>query len=208
MLNIKEFSIIIVISIILALTISLIESLELFLYALLTIFLVILVNIFAKKIISFYLESEIEIKLWELKRYGFRTHDYLKKPFPAGAFFPIIITALTFGYVYWMACLVFETKPKVYRTAKRWGLYSFSEMTERHIGAIASAGIFANLIFGVIGYLIGFPEFARLNLYYAFFNMIPIGNLDGNKIFFGNIVLWSFLAILVLIGLGYALLLV
>ena len=208
MLNIKEFSIIIVISIILALTISLIESLELFLYALLTIFLVILVNIFAKKIISFYLESEIEIKLWELKRYGFRTHDYLKKPFHAGAFFPIIITALTFGYVYWMACLVFETKPKVYRTAKRWGLYSFSEMTERHIGAIASAGIFANLIFGVIGYLIGFPEFARLNLYYAFFNMIPIGNLDGNKIFFGNIVLWSFLAILVLIGLGYALLLV
>ena len=52
-----------------------------------------------------------------------------------------------------------------------------------------------------IGYLLGFTEFSKLSIYYALFNMFPISSLDGNKIFFGNIVLWSFLASLVVIGL-------
>ena len=81
-------------------------------------------------------------------------------------------------------------------------------MTEEHIGLIAASGIFANLFLGIIGYLIGFPLFAKLSIWFAFFNMIPISNLDGNKIFFGNLVLWSFLAIITLIGLGYTFLLV
>ena len=100
-----------------------------------------------------------------------------------------------------MASLVFEVKPKSYRAAKRHGLYTFSEMTEEHMGYIAAAGIFATLVFAVIGYLLGFTEFSKLSIYYALFNMFPISSLDGNKIFFGNIVLWSFLASLVVIGL-------
>ena len=77
-------------------------------------------------------------------------------------------------------------------------------MTEYHIGVIAGWGILANLFFALIGYLIGFTEFARLNIYFAFFNIIPLSNLDGNKIFFGSFIFWSFLAILTIIGLGYA----
>jgi len=208
MINIREFSYIIVISIILAFTISLVASLEIFLYILLTIFLVIMINVLAKKVGCFFLDSEIEIKLWEIRRFGFKPHYKFKKPFPIGAALPIIITVLTFGYVYWMASLVFDVKAKIYRAAKRWGLYTFSEMTEWHIGLIAAWGIVANLFFALIGYLIGFSDFARLNIYYAFFNLLPLGELDGNKIFFGSIILWSFLAVLVLIGIGYAFLLV
>lgn len=204
MLNKKEIIAIAIITLILGFTISLIKSLEVFLYTLLAVFLVIIINISAKKIASFYLDSEIEIKLWEIKRYGFKAHRYFKKPFPAGAFFPIIFTAFSFGYLNWMASLVFDVKPKIYRAAKRHGLYTFSEMTEYHLGLIASAGILANLGFAVIGYFIGLPElmnFVKLNILFAFFNMLPLSNLDGNKIFFGSLVLWSFLASIVLIGL-------
>lgn len=208
MLNKKEIIAIAIITVILAFAISLVETWKIFLYALLAVFLVLIINIIAKKVASFYLDSEIEIKLWEIKKYGFKTHNYFKKPFPAGAFLPIITTAFSFGYLTWMASLVFDVKPKKYRAAKRHGLYSFSEMTEQHIGLIAAAGIFANLIFAVIGYFIGFPDFARLNIYYAFFNILPISNLDGNKIFFGSLVLWSFLASIVLIFLGYTFLLI
>jgi len=84
----------------------------------------------AKKIAAFYLDSEIEIRLWELKRYWYRKHDYFKKPIPAGAFMPLIVTVLTYGYTTWLAPLVFEVKPTIYRAARRWGLYTFSEMTE------------------------------------------------------------------------------
>ena len=81
-------------------------------------------------------------------------------------------------------------------------------MTERHIGLIAAAGIAMNLIAAIIGYIINQPEFAKLNIYFAFFNMLPLSDLDGNKILFGNKVLWSFLAIITIIGMFYALFLI
>ena len=139
-----------------------------------------------------------------MERYGFKAHHYFKRPFPIGIFLPIIVSLVSAGRLFWMAAMTFDVKPKIYRAAKRHGLYSFSEMTEFHIGLIAAAGVLINLLAAVIGYFLGFSEFARLNIYFAFFNMLPISDLDGNKIFFGNIVLWSFLAIIVLIGLGYA----
>ena len=210
MLTKKEIIAILVTTIILAFAINLISSIESFLYTLLAVFVIILINLIAKKITSFYLDSEIETSLWEIKRYGVKAHWRFKKSFPAGAFLPIISKLILFplNSFVWMASLVFEVKAKTYRAAKRHGLYKFSEMTEDHIGYIAAAGIATNLVLAIIGYLIGYPLFTKLNIYYAFFNMIPISNLDGNKIFFGNLVLWIFLAVITLIGLGYALFLV
>ena len=207
MFSVKEISLIGLMAIILAFALSFPEPIKA-LYILVPMFFVIITNILAKKVSSFYLDSEIEINLWEVKRYGFKPNKYLKRPFPAGAFLPIITSVLSFGYFVWLTGLVFDVKAKIYRAAKRFGLYSFSEMTEYHIGLIAAAGIFTNLFLAVIGYLINLDEFAKLNIYYAFFNLIPMSNLDGNKIFFGSIVLWSFLVALVLIGLGYVFLVV
>lgn len=207
MLNKKEIILIIIVTLILSFMISLLETIEIFLYTLLAVFLVLTINIAAKKIIGFYLDSKIEIKLWKINQYGFKAHQHFKKPLSAGAVFPILSKLFLFPIhnFIWMASLIFDVKPKIHRATKRHGLYSFSEITESHLGLIATAGIVANLIFAVIGYLIGFPDFSRLSIYYAFFNMIPLSELDGNKIFFGNKILWSFLASIVLIGLFYAL---
>ncbi len=208
MFNPREIYSLLAVIILITLAFGLFRNVSVFVYIFLAVFLAVLINNLAKKITSFYLDSEIDIRTWQVKRYGFKAHRYLKKPFQAGIFFPIITSLITFGHFVWMACLVFDVKPKVYRTAKRHGLYSYSEMTEEHIGWIAAAGIAANLVFAVIGYLIGFSELARISIYFAFFNMIPLSDLDGNKIFFGSRILWSFLAALVLIGIGYVLLLI
>ncbi len=203
MFNKKEVAIIIIISIILAFIFSFAKDIITFFSFFAGIFFLIFINSIAKKISSYYLDSEIEIRLWEVKRYGFKPHKHFKRSFPAGIFFPLITAVVSLGYFIWMASLIFEVKPKIYRAAKRFGLYSFSEMTEHHIGLIAASGVLINLFFAIIGYLIGFSDFARLSIYYAFFNIIPFSDLDGNKIFFGSIVLWSFLVALILIGLGY-----
>ena len=173
---------------------------------LLAVSVVILVNISVKKLVSYNLDSEIEMKVWEIGKFGFTKEKHSKKPFPLGAFLPIISKIILFPFqsFIWMASLVFDVKPRIYRGAKRFGLYTFSEVTEYHLGLIAASGIAINLIMAVVGYFIGFPLFARLNIYYAFFNMLPISELDGNKIFFGNLLLWSFLASLVLIGMLFA----
>jgi Zn-dependent protease len=216
MFNRKEIISILVASVFLAFSISLVKLLNsgdvwnIFLYVLISVLIVILINSLAKKIAAFFFESEVEIKLWEFQRYGFKRNQKTKLPFPAGIFFPIFSAIILFPFkgIVWMASLVFDVKPKPWRVAKRHGYYSFSEMTEDHIGYIAAAGIIVNLFFAVIGYLIGYPLFSKINIWFALFNMIPISELDGNKIFFGNLTLWSILAIITLLGLGYSIFLV
>ena len=223
MLSKKEIATIIALTIIIGFIVSLVETFELFLYTLLSVFLIFMINITAKKITAFYYDTEIEIKLWKKEYVGvfyfFRaiplvsTHpsQKLKRPFPLGAFVPIIVKVLSLGYLNWMACFVFDVKSKVYKAAKRHGLYTFSDVCELHVGLMAAAGILANLIFAVIGYFIGLPEqmnFVTLSIWFAFFNMLPISDLDGNKIFFGNLTLWAFLSSIVLIALVYSMLVI
>ena len=203
MLEKKEILVLLLITLVFAVTLSFLKM-EIFAEVLLAVFIVLVLNIAAKKMAAFYLESDIEIKLWRMERYGFKRHEYFKRPFEIGIFLPIIVSLVSLGNLLWMASMVFDVKPRVYRAAKRHGLYSFSEMTEAQIGMIAAAGVLINLVAAVIAYFLGFPLFARLNVYFAFFSMLPLSDLDGNKIFFGSMVLWSFLATLVLIGLGYA----
>ncbi len=208
----KEIALVVLVTIITAFSVALTRSisldLNLLVISLIGIFILLIVNILAKKTTAYFLESEIEVKIWEIKRFGFKTGDKFKNAFPLGAFMPLISKIFFFGLngFVWMASLVFDVKAKAYRAAKRHGIYSFSEMTEEHIGRIAAVGIIVNLILAFIFYFIGGEFgtiFAKLNIWFVFFNMIPISDLDGNKIFFGNLVLWSFLAIVTLIGLGY-----
>lgn len=208
MFNSKEIYSILGIVLIVSLSAGLFKSVSSLPYFILAFFFVVLINILVKKITSFYLDSEIEMKIWQISQFGFKPQRRFSKPLWAGIIFPLVISVLSLGKILWMASLIFDVKPKIYRTAKRHGLYSYSEMTEEHIGIIAAFGILANLVFAIIGYFIGFTEFAKLNIYFAFFNLLPISDLDGNKIFFANPVWWSFLAAIVLVGLGYLLFLI
>ena len=177
-----------------------------FLSIFLIVSIVILCNLFAKKVVAYFLDSEIETSIWEFGRLPFVKDKTRRKHLPMGALLPLFskIILFPFRYFIWMGSLVFEVKPRVYRSAKRFGLYTFSDITEYHLGIIAAAGIVVNLALSVLGYLLGYTALARISLYYAFFNILPLGELDGNKIFYGNILLWSVLSSLVLIGLLFA----
>jgi hypothetical protein len=209
MLNKNEIISILLVSIVLALSLSFFKSISAYFIALLSIVIIIALNIIPKKFLANYLDTDIEIKLWESKfqKFGARERKYTN-PFPTGIALPLLFSIITLGYLKFLASLVFELKPKVHGAAKRHGLYRYTEMTEYQVGLIAAIGILSNLIFAVVGYFIGFPLFAKFSIFYATWNMIPFANLDGNKIFFGNLVMWSFLAAITLIGLVYAFVLV
>ena len=204
----KEIISILLVTILLGFTISLIKSTRLFLYSSMLVFFVIISNAIAKKIAAYYYEANIELNIWEIVQYGLRKQEHFKRPFPAGVFFPLILTAISLGKLTWLAPLTFEVKPRNYRAVRRHGLYSYTEMTEEHIGLIAFAGIVINLALAVVGYLINQPEFSRLNIYFAAFNLLPMSDLDGNKIFFGNLTLWTTLCVIVFIALAYAIILI
>lgn len=173
-----------------------------------SIIVVVFINLFAKKLAAHFYDSYIESKIWMFQRYGLKREDYFKSPVPTGILVPFFMTLISQGKFYWLAALEFDISPSKARASKRHDVYKFSEMAEFQIALIAAAGIIANLLSSTIGYLIGFPEFTRLSIYYAAFCLLPLGQLDGTKIFFGNRLLWYSLLIIEAIFLGYAFLLV
>jgi hypothetical protein len=173
---------------------------------------VIIANIVAKKILAHYFGADIEIKLWSFRRfmyvdkkriYGYKPHQKFKSEFPAGFFFPLLIKFLSVGLINWMGCLTFDARGTIYRTAKKWQLFQFSDITEAEMAWISFFGIIINIIIAIAGYLTNIPMLSKISLQYAFFNSLPIGNLDGMKIFFGNKTLWA--TSMVLTGMGLVL---
>lgn len=221
MLTSKEITAIIIATLILAFSYSLASTPDNFTSTLVKmigfVFIVIIINITAKKVMASYKDASIETSLWTLKRAGIlhfiniipfhRTHpsQKFKSEFPIGILLPIITTVLSFGWVKWLACLTFESKAQIYRAARiRADRHQrYAEITETHEAQIAATGILANLLFAYIFYLLGQPILTKINITFAFYNLIPISNLDGNKIFFGSStditgypLLWTFLSVI------------
>ena len=173
--------------------------------------IIIAVSIYSKKLIASYLDSDVEHRIWSFSRFGLRPHQRFKKEIPAGIILPLFFSILSLGFLKFMAVLTYETRALKRRAAKRHGFYSFTEMTEWHNAIVGAAGIAAVLLLSLIAYFIpitGLEQLSKMAAFYAFFNMLPISNLDGTQIFFGSRVLWTALAIITIILTSYALLLV
>jgi len=140
---------------------------------------IITLNIGAKKIMASWLDSDVEHRIWQWSRYGLKPGWHTKTAVPMGVILPIIITIFSVGIIKFMAILTYETKALKRRAAKRFGYYSFTEMTDLHNSLIGTAGIIIILLLSFVSYWISGLEFlARMAALYAFFNMIPFSKLD------------------------------
>ena len=185
----KEITTIILATVILALTVSF-KKTEIFYPALLSFLIIISANILKKKIIGFHFETDVETKFWTWYQFGFRKDMHFKAPIPM-AWLPLLLVLLSKGHLLWLGILEFDIKAKAERVAKRHGLYRFTEVTEWHITWIATWGLIINLILAIAGYIAGYELFAKLSIYFIMWSIIPIGRLDGAKIFYGSRALWT-----------------
>lgn len=162
-------------------------------------FFVIGVPVIAKKAIAYLLDSSVEHKIWHVYYFSVRDKDHFKKEQPFGIILPLLLSAFSLGVVKCMTFLSYETSALKHRAAKRFGYYSYTEMTDWHNGLIGAAGIVSLLFLGFISYLLGFEYLTKMAAYYAFFNILPVSNLDGTQIFFGSRIIWTVLAVISLI---------
>jgi hypothetical protein len=166
---------------------------------------IILSNVLGKKVIANTLDADVKHEILQWSRYGLRPGSHLKNALPAGIIIPIIFTAISLGFLKIMTILSYETTALKRRAARRFGHYSFTEMTEWHNALVGAAGIAAVLLISLISYFIPFLEgLPRLAALYAFINLFPIFKLDGTHIFFGSRVLWTILAIISTIFVAFA----
>ncbi len=171
--------------------------------------IVIGANIIGKKIVASRLDADVEHDVWKMERYGFSVSSHLEKSVPVGIIFPLFITVISLGTVNLMSVLTYQTKALKRRAARRFGPFSFTEMTDYHNAWVGAGGIIVVLFVAFISYWIPSASgLGRFATFYAFWNMVPFSKLDGTQIYFGSRVLWSILAVITLICTMYALLLV
>ncbi|MEI7719443.1 MAG: hypothetical protein WCI72_06235 [archaeon] len=201
----KDTLVIIIATVILGLALSYPnQDWKLFLIYTATIFAVILINILAKKIFAYNLETDVTLSSWSTYWFGFTATSHYRKPMSM-AWLPLVTSLITFGNFIWMPIMEFDVAARPERIARRHGLYRYTAVTEWHIALIAAAGIFANIILGIAGYIVGLETFAKWSIFYAAWSIIPLGRLDGAKIFFGSRKLWFTLLVILVIMLLWGL---
>ena len=206
-MKINDYLQVLIVVIVLAFSASFAKlSMENFLFSALFIAIIFIVNISAKKLVAYYMQTSIETKIWQFQRYGIKEKQHLKYPVPVGIILPFLLSIISLGSFTWMAATQSDITARKSRVIKKHDFYSYSEMTEFHLGAIPAAGIAACLILAFIAYLAGFGELGKLAVFFAVFNLIPFGELDGTKIFFGSLIIWFVLVAISIIALGYAIL--
>lgn len=178
--------------------------------------LIIFTTVITKKIAAPHFNIRIEHRSWEFQRYGYYTRSYFRRPIPIGLLFPFFITLLSLGYIKPMTLLQFDVQdiPETRILKKRGNRRALrkQEMNDSDPGFTAAWGFYALLALAVIGIIIKlitgfslFSQIARYSIFYGIWNLVPISQLDGSKLFFGSILSWVFIAILHIILLLFVL---
>lgn len=204
MFNIKEIAIILIGSLIVAFSYFLRRNFS-FLIAFIYMLIILLVYTITQKITAYYFDAQAETKIWNERGFLFLEKSRFKMSIPWGFFLAFLFPLLTSGYFKWLALTETELKVKKSRVARKHYFYSYTNLTEWNISLICGTAIIALFFLSIIGHIFSghFPNliiFSKLCTYFALFNLLPIGNLDGMKIMMGSFKYWIFLVILTLMG--------
>lgn len=167
--------------------------------------IIIVVTVVTKKLTAFLLDSDVEHEIWQFQRFGWKPHYYLPNKIPLGIIAPLFFTIFSLGFLKICTVLTYEARALKYRASRRFGFYSFTELTDWHNGVIGAAGIISVLIVATIGYFPGFEYLSKMAAFYALTNLIPFSKLDGTQIFFGSRILYTALLVVCLIFFVFAL---
>jgi len=174
--------------------------------------IIIITSISVKKIVSKNYAIKIEHKSWELQRWGYYKRSKFKKPVPIGIILPFFIAFFSIGFIKPFTFFQFDVenlpkkrllKAKGERKAQRKEVIG-----EEDIAYTAASGFYALLLLALIGYLISNflnldfgLNLTKYSIYYGLWNLIPFGQLDGTKLFFGTTIAWIFITLLYIISL-------
>jgi hypothetical protein len=189
----KEVGTILLASIILAISFSFLKIGEIdgiFMNSFYSMLIIITFTFLVKKAYAYYLEADVKVKFWSMENYGFRKKAHFVRPLPM-VWLPLLFAPLGLK---WFGILETEIVARTERVSKRHGLYRFSEMTDWHVALICTAGIIASMFLAITSYILGFETFSKMSILFMTWSIIPVGSLDGTKIFFGNRFLWTTLA--------------
>lgn len=153
---------------------------------------IILISFFAKKITAYKLDTKIEVKILEFRRYWITKNSEFKYAVPLGLLLPLIMSFLSYGFLRFLTIFQFEAEALPSKVGKRYGVRRFSSVLEWDYALIIFYSTLSLLIFGVLckyfAFLgvLPFKEMAHYSVFYVLWNMIPFGQIDGMKLYMGS----------------------
>jgi len=166
--------------------------------------IIILTSIITKKIAGEIFNIKVEHKILYFQRWGYYKRSHFKKPFPIGLILPFFLSIISLGIIKPFTLLQFDAEnlyKKRIQRARGESEYRRTEINESDLGFTAAWGFWALILLSIIGYFLNQPELTKYSVYYGIWNLIPLGNLDGIKLFFGSLLNWILLVIVYIIAL-------
>jgi len=174
--------------------------------------IIILTTVITKKLVAPLFSIEIEHSIWDLQRYGIYKRSYWKKPFPLGLIIPFAISFLTLGLIKPMTLLQFNYKniphKRILKQRRDRRHTRKEEINDSDYAFVAAWGFYILLLIAIISSIFNsisglelFSQLTKYSIFYGLWNLIPIGKLDGSKLFFGSILSWTFITVLYLLTL-------
>jgi len=176
--------------------------------------IIIFASVIAKRFAANRYALRIEHTFWEFSRWWFLKRSYLKRPVPLGLILPFVLGLFTLGALKPFTFFQFNAQnlPHIrrlravgHRRALRKEAYFINETD---LGYTAAAGFYTLLALALIGAIISAyfensftMELTKFALYYGIWNLLPLSNLDGAKLFFGVFYGWVFITALYIISL-------
>lgn len=165
--------------------------------------IIIFSSVFSKKITGSIIDLEIDIKIWEWKRYWFAKISELQKPIPMGLILPLLLGFLSNGFVKFLGFFEFDIIPLPGRVVKKYGAKRFSKVMDWDNALIVFYSTIPLLFLATIAHYLNtifLNDLAKFSILYVFCNLLPISKLDGTKLYFGSRPLFFFTWILFLIA--------
>jgi hypothetical protein len=169
--------------------------------------LIIGISTIAKIITAKIIDAELNIELLGLQRFWFSKWAHFKKPVLIGLFLPLFMGFLSGGSIKMLTFLQFNFTGSPRRVVKKYGTRRFYGISEWDGALIAFYGFVGVLLLAIITHFLNFSGFplkvlSNYALYYTIWNLIPFGQMEGSRLFYGSKPLYSFsLAITLIAGL-------
>ena len=164
--------------------------------------IIILTNILAKKLFAPRYNITIEHSVWSFKQFWFTKRAHLNKAFPIGLILPFFFSIMSLGLIKPFTLLQFDAKNNIKtRVLRKRGEDRRYEINETDLAYTSAWGLWALIALAIIASFLKQPEITKYAVYYGIWNLIPISQLDGSKIFFGSFFNWLILAVAYIIAL-------
>ena len=194
MSNWTDFINIIIASAFAALIFSLFEIQNYFSFFLATLFFFIFFYV-AKFILAYSFGFKVSTKFLTFRRFWFGDRYKSPIPIPAWLIFPLLISFLTYNAIKLLTILGYTYEPTIKRLKRK---FTFDEYDVAKIDIGSLLIVFA---FTIIFHYIGLNKFVIVGAWFIVSNILPIGSLDGGKIFNASWLTWSFYFVFFVISL-------